>query len=339
MYSTYLRERIIHLSQTLTGRSLINALKEEGFNVSKTGVYYLIKKYKQHGIVHDLPRSGRPSILTDDQHKMISEWLVNNNELTINDIVIKLQARGINSSRSSVGRALKRMGWSANATRYCQLIREQNKQKRLDFCHMLLRNGDTFEDVIFTDEAMIQLKPAHRKSYHKKGQPRRFRPKPKHPVKVFVWGGISMKGATNVVIFCDIMDAQRYVDILRAGLLPFVRRKFPDMNFRFQQDNDPKHTSRVAKEFFSQEQITWWKTPAESPDLNPIERVWSHMKQFLTYTIKPCNKQELVDGIKTFWRQKLTIPQCKRYINHIHKVIPVIISKNGEAVVDDEIPR
>ena len=135
------------------------------------------------------------------------------------------------------------------------------------------------------------------------------------------------------------MDAERYTQILSAGLLPFARCKFPSMNFHFQQDNNPKHTSRVAKAFFTQERINWWRTPPESPDLNPIERVWSHMKQFLTYTAKPRNKQELINGVKQFWREKLTISQCKRYIDHIWRVIPVILAKNGEAVVDDEIPR
>ena len=85
--------------------------------------------------------------------------------------------------------------------------------------------------------------------------------------------------------------------------------------------------------------INLWRTPAESPDLNPIERVWSHLKQYLTYQIKPRNKQELVDGIKKFWRVKLTRAQCKRYISHINRVLLIIIEKQGVAVVDDEIPR
>ena len=43
------------------------------------------------------------------------------------------------------------------------------------------------------------------------------------------------------------------------------------------QDNDPKHTSRHAKEF-TQKSINWWPTPAESPDANPVENLWHELK-------------------------------------------------------------
>jgi len=80
------------------------------------------------------------------------------------------------------------------------------------------------------------------------------------------------------------MDAKLYTRILQVGLLPLTSLKFPGGNFRFQQDNAPKHTSRVANQFLEDNKINRWKMPAESPDLNPIERVWSHLKQFLTHT-------------------------------------------------------
>lgn len=73
------------------------------------------------------------------------------------------------------------------------------------------------------------------------------------------------------------MNASLYLDILKVGLLPFLRRVYPD-GHRFMQDNDPKHTSVAAREFFAENSINWWKTPPESPDANPIENLWHELK-------------------------------------------------------------
>ena len=81
--------------------------------------------------------------------------------------------------------------------------------------------------------------------FRKKLQPRRFKPKPKHPVKVHIWGGggISKHGATAVLIFKGTLTAVRYCIILDQALKPFVDKVFPTKDYRFQQDNDPKHMS------------------------------------------------------------------------------------------------
>jgi len=46
----------------------------------------------------------------------------------------------------------------------------------------------------------------------------------------------------------------------------------------FMQDNDLKHTLRVAKAFFEQNGVNWWRTPPESPNANPIESLWHELK-------------------------------------------------------------
>ena len=70
------------------------------------------------------------------------------------------------------------------------------------------------------------------------------------------------------------MDANLYMTILENYLLPFIHPSF----HQFMQDNDPKHTSCRAKEFFEQHNVNWWKTPPESPDANPIENLWHELK-------------------------------------------------------------
>ena len=134
-----------------------------------------------------------------------------------------------------------------------------------------------------------------------------------------------------MAIFSGIMDAPFFVEgVLRPHLLPFIKEAFPD-GHRFMQDNDPKHTSRLAKAFYDSEGINWWPTPAESPDLNPIELVWHELKHFLRKAFKPTTKDELIDGIKTFWLKRMTEEKCNRYIDHLKKYVPKVIEREGRA--------
>ena len=96
------------------------------------------------------------------------------------------------------------------------------------------------------------------------------------------------------------------------------------------QDNDPKHTSIYARDFIIENGINWWKTPAESPDVNPIENLWHELKEFSRREVKPRTKQELIDGILKFW-ETVSIEKCNRYINHLNKVIPKVIELEGAA--------
>ena len=117
--------------------------------------------------------------------------------------------------------------------------------------------------------------------------------------------------------------------------MPFIREKLPDHMdavHRFMQDNDPKHTSRRAQAFFEEHNINWWRTPPESPDLNPIEDLWHELKFFLESKVKPRNKHKLMEGIKKFWRKKITPEKCAKYIDHVlHKAIPALVEAEGAA--------
>ena len=133
------------------------------------------------------------------------------------------------------------------------------------------------------------------------------------------------------------MAASLYCEILHQTLLPFIQEHFPPQTtHRFMQNNDPKHSSRVAQQFYTDFDINWWKTPAESPDINPIENLWHELKEHIRREIKPTTKNELIDGINHFWAT-VDIHKCRRYINHLKKVLPRVIELNGEATGYNEL--
>lgn len=190
-----------------------------------------------------------------------------------------------------------------------------------------MRANEKFADVVFTDECTVQLEQHSRVCFRKRLQPRSLKQRAKHPVKVHIWGGISARGATDIIMFTGIMDAQRLSRVLEVGLLPFLRSHYPD-GHRLQQDNDPKHASKLIEDFFEEHGVNWWPTPPESPDMNPIENIWGSLKQYLRNIYKPRNLDQLRDGIHQFWAT-LTPEVCQRYIGHLSKVILKVIQENG----------
>ena len=88
-----------------------------------------------------------------------------------------------------------------------------------------MRAKQDFKDVIFTDETTVQLENHSRLCFRKHCEPRNLKQRPKHPIKIHLWGGISKRRATNIVMFTAIMNVERLQAVLQVGLLPFIRRE------------------------------------------------------------------------------------------------------------------
>ena len=179
-------------------------------------------------------------------------------ETTATQLHNLLTSNGISISLSTIIHCRSMLGWTFRVSKYCQLIRRQNKIRRFIWsCNNYeeaVRNG--FADVFWTDETTVQLESHRRHSFRKKGEPATLKPRPKHPIKLHVWAGISRKGPTPVAIFEGTMDADFYITILQTHLLPFIHSNFPETH-KLMQDDDPKHTSRAARELFEMESINW----------------------------------------------------------------------------------
>src|SRR5688500_16011556 len=101
--------------------------------------------------------------------------------------------------------------------------------------------------TIFTDETAFNLFRNKVCRWYKDSN-RPIQKLPKSRQKVMAWDGISHKGKTLLFCFTDIIDGPFYVNILQSQLLPAARNMYR-RRWHLQQDNDPKHTSCVAKEF------------------------------------------------------------------------------------------
>ncbi|KAK3106153.1 hypothetical protein FSP39_013781 [Pinctada imbricata] len=265
--------------------------------------------------------------LEEDDIVAIQDALSANCMQSSTDIQKHFQDRGTNVSKSTIKRAIAAADWTHSKPRYCSMIRDVNKQKRVEFCKELISTNDSLENVVFTDECTVQLhgnrvtcyRPRHATAVHV--------PVPKHVLKVHVWGGISKRGATQILIFDGIMRKEFFVtEILEGTLKPFLVSHYPEGG-RFQQDNDPKHTSRLAKQYLADNNINTITWPSESCDLNPIEMLWSEMKHFIGKRV-PRTKEQLISTIFQFWSE-LTPLKCQKYIDHVYKVAPVCVLMNG----------
>ena len=91
---------------------------------------------------------------------------------------------------------------------------------------------------------------------------------------LMVWGYMLWEGPGFAVRIDGKMDVNLYTQILEDDFqssLQFYHKNPQDIIF--QQDNDPKHTSKKAKEWFQTHGFNIMSWLAQSPDLNPIEHL------------------------------------------------------------------
>lgn len=126
-------------------------------------------------------------------------------------------------------------------------------------------------------------------------------------------------------------NSSSYTDTLEEGLVPVYNGE------TFMQDNAPIHTSRQTIAWFASKGIyllpNW---PPYSPDLNPIEHLWYHLKQMIYELLphldeiqgKPQQLEAIIDILPQAW-QRIRTDIIKEVIDSMPRRLQAVIDAQG----------
>jgi transposase len=238
----------------------------------------------------------------------------------------------------TVRNALKEAGLQSATKKKVPMLKQTHRQRRLKFAQY--HENWTVEDwkrVLWSDETKINWIGSDGKVYvwKQKGESvsdRTTIPTVKHGGgnNLMVWGCMGWNGVGKLIEVQGKMDAKQYCEILEDGLVEsFEELEVEEGERIFQQDNDPKHTSKLATKWFEDNNIHVLEWPAQSPDLNPIEHLWEHLKhQLLKYDTPPKGVHELWDRLVEEWNE-ISPKVCQNLIESMPRRVKAVIKAHG----------
>lgn len=327
-------------------RNLIVKLKSEGKSFREIGkivgkphatVQSILNKQKIHGTVENLPGRGRKKKLPVQCQRFIVRKIKENPKTSVpklTDEVSKIINKPL--SADTVRRVLKSDGYNGRVARKKPYVSAVNKKKRVAFAKDYVNKPNSFwNQVIFSDESKFNLFGSDGRQivWRKKNtelQPKNLQATVKHGGgSVMVWGCFSASGVGNLVFIDGIMNQYTYIDILEHNLQISADKMGLSMNFCFQQDNDPKHTARSVQAWLASNVPNQLKTPPQSPDLNPIENLWSELERRIRkHTIS--NKNDLKNALQIEWNQ-IDTQTTQKHVNSMHKRLNAVLISKGNA--------
>lgn len=237
-------------------------------------------------------------------------------------------------STATIRRRLCEARLPARSPRKVPLLQKRHVQKRMKFAKDHLDwPKEKWRNVLWTDESKIVLVGSKgRRQFVRRPPNTEFKPQytlktVKHGgASIMIWGCFSYYGVGPVYRIPGIMDQFGYIRILEDVMLPYAEEEMP-LKWVFQQDNDPKHTSKRAKAWFQNQGISIMEWPAQSPDLNPIENLWSDIK-YAVSEAKPRNADELWNVVKSSWAE-IPVSRCQKLVDSMPSRCRAVIDNSG----------
>lgn len=302
---------------TPTKRARIVSLFSEGtpapkiasmLDVHRSTVYRVNKKYSgRKNFYSPERRKGRPRKLDDHDVQFavrkIYGCAANNGS--------DLQRQYFQSaSARTVRRYLYKAGMKGRKRRRLPLISRVNRKLRWEWSMTFSgMPAEFWHAVIFSDESKINLFDTDGEDWCRRRDgdaldPRFTAKTVKHGGgSLMVWGCISSRGVGRLYRIEGTMTGAVYTQILQDQLLPSLTQLgYTPESCIFQQDNDPKHTSELAYQWFVKNDLLPLPWIAQSPDMNPIEHVWGHLKRCIRKrAARPQNLTELWNAVEEEW--------------------------------------
>lgn len=233
----------------------------------------------------------------------------------------------------TVRRALAKEGLNGRKRRKKPKLSIGNTVGRRDWAQeMSDLDADDWRCVIFSDESKFNLFGSDGVQYcrRRKGEALEERnllfTVPHGGGSVMVWGCITEFGPGRLVRVTERMTGTKYTEILTDGLFGTLDdHNIPhdlDTFYVFQQDNDPKHTSKVAQKWFKKHKLRVLPWPSRSPDMNIIENVWWYLEtRIRSRSPLPNSVEQLWIALQEEWKR---IPLD--YINKLFDSLPTRIN-------------
>lgn len=303
--------------------------------ISLRSVYRWIGRYQEKGsttLPTPKPRSGRPSKISKRTSRVIHRQLKAKPSLTAREIKDKnprsLDGVALRTIQKHIHDDLLLRSYKA---RKKPLLTVAQKKKRINFAKKYrVWTEEDWKKVLWTDEATFNVTGSGGKRvYRPMGSdphlPQYTDKTVKHPASLMVWGGFSFGGVGDLVVLPknQYMNQYNYFELLNDVLDSSFEKSGASF---FMQDGAPCHTAKSIKKWLSDCAIPYFKDwPGNSPDINPIENLWSIMKRKLQYH-DTSSIPKLEAAIRKVWEdlepatlQNLTLSVPKRLLSVIQR--------------------